>query len=176
VGDGCTIAGAWKGLKEMKELGFISRLPRMLGVQAKGAAPLYDAFKKGQKRIDPVEAKTIADSIAVGQPRNWRKALTAIEESRGAMVTVEDEEILEAMRITARMAAVFSEPAGAAAVAGLVNAVKQGVVSKSERALAVLTGNGLKDTKSAIQATTPPIDVAPELKALDAELHERRLV
>lgn len=176
VGDGCTIGGAWKGLKEMHRLGFLKRLPKMLGVQAAGSAPITEAFQKHTDSVRTVEPQTLADSIAVGQPRNWRKALRAIHESGGAMVNVEDAEILEAMRKSARLAAVFAEPAAATAIAGLAAAVKGGVVGGGETALCVVTGNGLKDVKSAIQATTPPIDLPPEMDALDAKLQERRLL
>jgi len=176
VGDGCTIGGAWKGLKEMHQLGFTPRLPKMLGVQAEGSAPLTEAFEKNAEAIRPIEAQTLADSIAVGQPRNWRKALRAIRESKGAMVSVSDSSILEAMRKSARLAAVFAEPAAATAIAGLAKAVEKGIVRKSETALVVVTGNGLKDVKSAIQATSPPIDIPPNLSALDAELNHRRLL
>jgi threonine synthase len=176
VGDGCTIGGAWKGLKEMQRLGFLRRLPRMLGVQAAGSAPITEAFRRRADAVRAVEAQTLADSIAVGQPRNWRKALRAIRESEGAMVNVEDGEILEAMRRTARLAAVFAEPAGATAVAGLAAAVQAGIVGRNESALCVITGNGLKDVKSAIQATTPPIDLPPQMEALDAQLKQRGLL
>src|SRR5437867_283273 len=81
VGDGCTIAGTWKGLQEMRALGFISRLPRMLGVQAAGARPLVDAFEQ-RRDLEPGPAQTLADSICVGHPRNWRKALRRSEERR----------------------------------------------------------------------------------------------
>lgn len=176
VGDGCTIGGAWKGLQQMHQLGFLKKLPRMLGVQASGSAPITEAWANKADAVRTVEAHTLADSIAVGHPRNWRKALRAIRESNGAMVNVEDAEILEAMRKTARLSAVFGEPAGAASVAGLAAAVKQGIVGQGETALCVITGNGLKDVKSAIQATSPPIDLPPELGALEAELKERRLL
>ncbi|HYV47267.1 MAG TPA: threonine synthase [Myxococcaceae bacterium] len=176
VGDGCTFAGAWKGLQQMHQLGFLKKLPKMLGVQAAGSAPITEAWKSGANEIKTVDAQTLADSIAVGTPRNWRKALRAVRESNGAMVNVEDADILDAMRKTARLAAVFGEPAGAASVAGVMAAVKQGVVGAGETALCVITGNGLKDVKSAIHATTPPIDLAPEMDALEAELKERRLI
>jgi threonine synthase len=176
VGDGCTIAGAWKGLKEMRRLGLIARLPKMLGVQAEGSAPLVEAFEGKVDAIRPIEARTLADSIAVGQPRNWRKALGAIRESRGAMISVSDAAILEAMRQTARLAAVFAEPAGAAGIAGIAAALEKGLVEPNETALVAITGNGLKDTKSAIQATTPPIDLRPEAEELDAVLRERQLL
>src|SRR5258708_7412635 len=99
VGDGCTIAGIWKGFREMQTLGLIERTPKMLGVQA--AAP-----------------NTIADSIAVGVPKNWKKATLAISESGGDMIKVSDDEILDAMRYTGRLAGIFAEPAAATAVAG----------------------------------------------------------
>ena len=177
VGDGCTIAGAWKGLKEMHRLGFLPKLPRMLGVQAAGAAPLTAAFRSGEERLSPSGSDTLADSIAVGVPRNWRKALRAIRESGGTMINVEDAEILEAMRTTARLAGVFGEPAGAASVAGLGAAVRQGVVGRGETAVCVITGNGLKDVKSAMQAAAvPPIDLPPDLGMLETALRERRLL
>jgi threonine synthase len=176
VGDGCTLAGAWKGLKEMRQLGLISRLPRMLGVQAEGSAPLAEAFQNKRDGIRPVEPHTLADSIAVGQPRNWRKALRAVRESKGAMISVSDSAILEAMKQTARLAAVFAEPAGAAGVAGVVQALQQGIIQSKETVLVVITGNGLKDAKSALQVTTAPVDLRPDPIELDAALKERRLV
>ena len=118
VGDGCTVAGVWKGFRELHTLGLIERTPRMLGVQAEGAAPVTTAFFRGGDLI-PIEPNTIADSIAVGVPRNWKKAVLAVRESGGTMINVEDDEILDAMRYTGRLAGVFAEPAAATAVAGL---------------------------------------------------------
>ncbi|MBI2899647.1 MAG: threonine synthase [Planctomycetes bacterium] len=165
VGDGCTIAGVWKGLVEMRRLGFIDRLPRLLGVQAEGARPVVDAFR-GKRDLVPGPANTFADSISVGHPRNWRKALKAIADSGGTMVAVSDAEILEAMRLGARLGGVFGEPAGAAALAGVMRAG----IAKSESALAVVTGNGLKDIRGAMEAVGPPLVVEPDLAALDKVL------
>ncbi len=175
VGDGCTIAGAWKGLWEMWTLGFTPRVPRMLGVQAEGAAPVYRAWRDGTD-LAPCAAETLADSIAVGHPRNWRKAVAAIRESGGAMVTVADAEILEAMRLTARLGGTFGEPAAAAAVAGVRAAVHQGLIPRDARTLAVITGSGLKDVRGALQAAGSPLDVPPEMDALATGLCERGLV
>ncbi len=175
VGDGCTLAGAWKGLWEMHQLGLLPRLPRMLGIQATGAAAVARAWKTGEEVI-PSEAHTVADSIAVGHPRNWRKALRALRASHGAMVCVEDEEIREAMRTMARSAAVFGEPAASAALAGLARAVREGVVGRHESAAVVVTGNGLKDVQSAIAAVAPPMELRPDLAALEQVLQERRLL
>jgi threonine synthase len=174
VGDGCTIAGTWKGLKEMHALGFIRRLPRMLGVQAAGASPLVDAFRE-QRDLVPSEAQTLADSICVGHPRNWRKALRAVRESGGTFVAVPDEAILDAMRAAGRRAGIFGEPAGVAGVAGLRRAVEEGIVDRRESALAVVTGSGLKDTKNAMRAAGKPVDLPPDDEALADHLREHPL-
>ena len=165
VGDGCTIGGIGKGLQEMKRLGFIDRVPRLLGVQAEGARPIVDAFHTN-KDLMPTSTNTLADSIAVGTPRNWRRAIQQIRLSHGEMIAVSDDEILDAMRMTARLGGVFGEPAGVAGVAGLKKAVAQGIVRSNESAVVVITGNGLKDIQSAKQASGQPISVEPELTAL----------
>lgn len=169
VGDGCTIGGIGKGLQEMRRLGFIDRMPRLLGVQADGAKPMLEAFKSGKDLI-PSDTNTIADSIAVGTPRNWRRAIQQIKASHGDMIAVSDEEILEAMRLTARLGAVFGEPAGITGVAGLKKAIATGIVTPSESAVAVITGNGLKDIHSAKQAAGQAIDVEPDLVTLEKVL------
>ncbi len=171
VGDGCTIGGIGKGLQEMKRFGFIDRMPRLLGVQAEGAKPMLEAFRSGRDLI-PSDTNTIADSIAVGTPRNWRRAIRQIKASHGDMIAVSDEEILEAMRLTARLGGVFGEPAGVTGVAGLKKAIASGIVKPNESAVAVITGNGLKDIHSAKQASGQAIDVEPELAALEKALRK----
>ena len=172
VGDGCTLAGTWKGLQEMHALGFIPRVPRILGVQAQGARPLVDAFEAGGDVV-PGGAETIADSICVGHPRNWRKALRAVRASGGAFVAVPDDAILEAMREAGRRAGVFGEPAGVACLAGLRQAVRDGLVEHRQTALAVVTGSGLKDVRTAIRVAGTPFDLPPDDAALADHLHER---
>jgi threonine synthase len=175
VGDGCTISGIGKGLEEMKRLGFIDRMPRMLGVQAEGAKPLMDAFLSG-KDLLPTPTDTIADSIAVGTPRNWRRAIQKIKESNGTMAAVSDKEIVEAMRLTAQLGGVFGEPAGVAGVAGLKKAITQGIVKPGESAVVVITGNGLKDIASAKKAVGQTIDIVPKLTILEQNLKNLSLV
>jgi len=169
VGDGCTIGGIGKGLREMHRLGFIPRLPRLLGVQAEHAAPIVHAFRSGSSLV-PVLAETVADSIAVGTPRNWRRAIAVVAASAGSMITVNDDEILSAMNATARLGGVFGEPAGVAGVAGLRKAVACGVIRRGESALVVITGSGLKDIESARKAGGDPLDVAPDIDALERSL------
>ncbi len=166
VGDGCTIAGVWKAFKELKTLGLIERAPRLLGVQAEGAAPVTACFRSGAP-LDPIEPKTLADSIAVGVPRNWKKAVLAVEESGGTMINVSDEEILGAMRYTGRLAGIFAEPAAATAVAGLRRAVAEGLIGRRAGATAIITGNGLKDVRSAQSAVGEPFEVQPDGAGLE---------
>ncbi len=175
VGDGCTIAGAWKGIWEMHKLGITPRLPKMLGVQAIGASPIVTAFRN-QTDLVSSSAETIADSICVGEPRNWRKAIKAIEDSNGEMIQITDEEILEAMRLAARSAAVFGEPAGVAALAGLKRARQAGVVKAKESALVVIAGNGLKDVQTARQAAGSPISIEPNMDKLEQVLAREKLI
>jgi threonine synthase len=169
VGDGCTIAGVRKAFHEMKILGLIERTPKMLGVQAAGAAPITEAFRSGEA-LKPMDPQTVADSIAVGAPRNWQKAVMAIRESGGEMINVSDDEILDAMRYTGRLAGIFAEPAASTAVAGVRAAVAQGVIARGAEVLAIVTGNGLKDIRSAQSAVGAPIDVAPKWDSLQAVL------
>ena len=169
VGDGCTVGGVWKGLVEMHKLGFMSRLPKVLGVQAAGCQPFLTAWKNNEP-LQPTDADTLADSIAVGHPRNFRKGMKAIVESGGAFISVTDEEILDSIRTLARKAAVFGEPAGVAGVAGVRNAVKQGVIAAHETVALLITGNGLKDIQSAIKAAGAPTYIEPELAAVKAAL------
>ncbi len=169
VGDGCTIGGVWKGLKEMHGLGLLSRLPRILGVQAKGCQPFVTAWRN-RTGLTPCEANTLADSIAVGHPRNFIKGMRAITESDGAFIGVSDEEILEAIPMLARKAGVFGEPAGVAGAAGVRRAVAAGIIGRAESVALIVTGNGLKDIQSAIRAAGHAIAVRPEMEEVRAAL------
>lgn len=169
VGDGCTVAGIWKGMKEMQRFGIWKRLPRLLGVQAWGAAPLADAFMHGHDdRVVKVQAVTCADSIAVGEPRNWKKALQAVRESGGAFVKVPDDAILVAAKELAAATGVFAEPTGAAALAGILDAREKGLIGAKEKVLHVVTGHGLKDVRGAAAK-------APEARRIGVSLDEVRM-
>lgn len=169
VGDGCTIAGIWKGLAEMHALGVIDRLPRLLGVQADGVAPVLYAVAH-DRLPDLSDGTTIADGINVQVPRNWRKARRAILDSEGTMVAVSDEQMLAALAKLGRHG-VFGEPAAAAALAGVEEAIRQKTIGPKDRVLAVVTGSGLKDTVSAIKAAGQPIALQePSLDAVAAGL------
>lgn len=166
VGDGCIIGGLWKGLTDLLALGFIGKMPKLMGVQAEGAAPLVRAWQEGTEDIEPVVLDTLADSISVGVPRDRIKALRAVRQTGGEYVAVSDEEILNAMRVLARGAAVFAEPAGATGFAGLAKLAREGRIDPEERIVVLVTGNGLKDVASAIKATGQPHLIEPTIEDL----------
>ncbi|MEL7566003.1 MAG: threonine synthase [Dehalobacterium sp.] len=168
VGDGCTIAGAWKGFKDLYQVGLIDRLPKMIGVQAEGCCPITKAFHGGS--LEPMEENTIADSIAVGVPRNPQKALNAIKESKGTMINVTDEEILEAMKLLGNTCGIFGEPAGVTGLAGLKKLISLGMIDRNDRIVTCITGNGLKDIQNAIKAAGEPIKVNPDITELKMKL------
>lgn len=147
VGDGCTIGGIYKGLFDFKSLGLINKIPKIIGVQAEGCSPFYDAFISNS-RIKEAEENTIADSIAVGIPRNPVKGLDAVQKSNGFYMTVSDQEIVDAILKLGEFEGIFAEPAAAASVAGLIKLVRQNKLKKQDRIAIIITGNGLKDTKS----------------------------
>lgn len=168
VGDGCTIAGAWKGFKDLYQVGLIDRLPKMIGVQAEGCCPITKAFQGAA--LEPMEENTIADSIAVGVPRNPQKALNAIRESKGTMINVSDEEILLAMKLLGHTTGIFGEPAGVTGLAGLKKLIEMDVINPNDRIVTCVTGNGLKDIQNAIKAAGAPIKVNPDMDELKEKL------
>lgn len=174
VGDGCTIAGVWKGLRDLYETGFIDRLPKLLSVQAEGCCPLNRSLQTGEP-WSPMEENTLADSIAVGVPRNADKALNAVRESGGIAVNVSDEEILEAMRLLGRTQGVFGEPAGVTGTAGVKKALELGLIDPDATVVSIVTGNGLKDVQNGIRAAGEPMLVRPDLDALLSAFDARNI-
>ena len=172
VGDGCTIAGVWKGLKDLYAIGFIDRLPRLISVQAEGCHPINRAVAE-KKPWHPMEENTLADSIAVGVPRNADKAIMAIGESNGIVVNVSDEEILAAQRLLGRTCGVFGEPAGVTGTAGVKRLCEQGILGRDDTVVSVVTGNGLKDVENAIRSTGEPMKLPNDLDRLTAEFESR---
>lgn len=166
VGDGNILSGLWKGFNDLFRLGWIERLPQMIGVQAAGASAVVEAANgDGIVRIGP--AQTIADSINVGQPRDATAAVRAIRESGGYGVKVSDAEILAAIGRLARATGVFAEPAAAAAFAAFVQQSESGALKSDERVLLMLTGNGLKDVEAARRTVSAPLRIAPDFSELD---------
>ncbi len=167
VGDGCTIGGVYNGFHDLYELGFIERIPKILGVQSTGCCPFVDAARENRDLI-PAEENTLADSIAVGVPRNPKKALRAVSASNGAWIAVSDEDILATMGILGRSEGIFGEPAGVTASAGVMRAVRQRIIKPNETVTTISTGSGLKDVKNALRAAGRPHKCAPSIEALEA--------
>jgi threonine synthase len=159
VGNAGNITAYWKGYREYQDFGRVGRLPRMLGFQAAGAAPIVAGH--------PIEEPdTVATAIRIGRPASWYGATAAASESGGGIFAVRDDEILEAYRYLAQYESLFCEPASAASVAGLV---KVGVPSDAT-VVCVLTGHGLKDPDIAISQIAVPTAVDADRRAIRAEL------
>ena len=171
VGDGNIISGIHKGFKELFQLGWIARIPRIIGVQAEGSSAVSNAFHGNTETITPVSSKTIADSISVNLPRDGVRAVRAVKETGGTYVNVSDDEILKAIAELGTVG-VFAEPAGAAAYAGLIKGAGSGLVGGEDPILVLNTGSGLKDIRAAMSAASyqaAPI-IKPTLKAVKRAL------
>ena len=170
VGNAGNITAYWKGYKEYKEWGKIKRLPKMLGFQAEGAAPIV--------RGHPIEnPQTIATAIRIGNPASWEKAEQARDESGGLIDLVSDKEIINAYKLLAAREGVFVEPASAASVAGLLKLAKKKYFKRNTqyarrntRIVCILTGHGLKDPDRAIKTIKEPKVVKPDLKTILREI------
>ena len=165
VGDGCTIGAVYKGFYDLKTLQLIDRIPKILGVQSEGCAPFVIA-EENQRELIETDENTIADSIAVGIPRNPIKALNAVRKSSGRFIAVSDQSILESMRILGELEGIFAEPASAAGLAGLIKAIEIGIISPSQSVVFIHTGNGLKDPQSAERIVDAPHEINKNLEAL----------
>jgi len=165
VGDGNIISGIHKGFKDLQALGWLEQMPRLIGVQAAGSAAIANAYLAGNETIVPVSATTLADSISVDLPRDGVRAVRAATQTGGAYLTVPDEAILAAIAELGKVG-IFAEPAGATAYAGLVQALKQGLVNSSDPVLVLNTGSGLKDVKAAMQAVHEAPIIEPRLEAV----------
>ncbi|AKL73985.1 L-threonine synthase [Actinobacteria bacterium IMCC26256] len=163
VGNAGNITAYWMGYKEYSGMGRSQRLPRMLGWQAAGAAPLVIGH--------PIsKPETIATAIRIGDPASWDGAIGARDESGGHIGMVTDEEILSAYRLLAETEGVFVEPASAASVAGLLKAVEEGLVTRGESVVCTVTGHGLKDPERAIKQVVVSDPVAATTEAVAREL------
>ncbi len=175
VGDGCTVGGVYKGFYEFYRLGLIDRIPKILAVQSTGCEPFCIASKT-HSPLQEADENTIADSIAVGIPRNPIKAMHAVEYSHGEWISVSDESILKAMSLLGRYEGIFGEPAGVAALAGVIKAIDEGIIKKSETVTYIVTGNGLKDPVSAQKAISQPTLMKPDLAELDKYLKQKGVI
>ncbi len=166
VGDGVIISGVYKAFYDLKAAGLISKLPRLVCVQAERSAAIHHYLRTGkyQNARRPV---TIADSISVSIPSNAHLARRAVMESRGFSITVSDREILRAQRTLAEQTGVFAEPAAAATVAALRKLQGSDLLDRKEQIVLLITGHGLKDVEAALNTIRIPASIEPALEALD---------
>lgn len=168
TGDGNILSGVYKGFYDLNKLGWIRKIPRIVAVQSTRSRAIAAAWQRYQagspveRCVEAVEATTLADSISVGYPRDADGALRALRDSYGWVQEVEDSGILEAIRQLAAQWALFAEPAGAAAFAGFRDALAQGLLAKGTRACVLVTGNGLKDPRAALDGLPPPMRVSKD--------------
>lgn len=152
VGDGNIISGLHKGFKDLCAVGWIERAPRIIGVTATLAPSLYHAWQQDGEHIESAPSSTIASGISVDLPRDGVMALRAVRETGGMLIESTDKEMLDAMKVLAREAGIFTEPASAAACVGLLKARRMGIIHDGEEVVLQLTGSGLKDVRSALSA------------------------
>ncbi len=157
VGNAGNITAYWAGYKAYKAAGKTKSLPKMIGFQAEGAAPIV----RGHIVENP---ETVATAIRIGNPASWKPAEAARDESGGLIDMVTDAEILEAYKLVAATEGVFCEPASAASIAGLIKKTKEGYFEKGGRVVCTLTGHGLKDPDNAIKQSPAPVTCEPEMK------------
>jgi len=165
VGDGNIISGLHKGFKDLYELGWLEELPSLYGVQAEGSASISNAWFSRTEIIQPVSAKTIADSISVDLPRDGVRAIRAMRETGGRPVLVSDDEIIRAISELGKYG-IFTEPAGAASYAGIIKAITHGWITKDDNVMIVVTGSGLKDVRAAMQSVSEAPIIEPTLAAV----------
>jgi len=167
VGNGGNSAAYWKGFEEYETMGFVSGHPMIRGIQAEGSAPIAHMFEHGERVLEPVlKPDTVATAIRIGNPANWKKTVRAIRESGGTASTVSDEEILRAQKLMATSGGIFAEPAGAAALAGVIKDLEEGKLDKSSEVVCVSTGHGLKDPDTAISQCAKPKVIEASIDAL----------
>jgi threonine synthase len=173
VGNGGNSAAYWKGFSEYEALGQVEGHPVIRGIQAQGAAPIASMFTGDSDKFVPVKhPDTVATAIRIGNPANWKKTVRAIRNSGGTATTVTDTDILNAQRLLARHEGIFAEPAGAAALAGLVKDIENGAVDKTAEIVCVSTGHGLKDPDAAIAQSARPRTIEISMSALEKLVKE----
>jgi len=174
MGCGTNIAALWKGFKEFHELGLISTLPRMIGVQPIGCQPIVTAFLQGSDDTVPVKKpESVASALIAGDPLDGLKALAALRESGGCALSLNDTEILEAQQRLARQESIFVEPSGALPVGALALLLTSGRVRADESVVCLATGNGLKDPRAALRILPSPATIDPSMQEVEKFLKLR---
>ena len=164
MASGSLLTKIWKGLHELRTVGLVDEVrTKINGAQAEGCSPIATAHKEGRDFFKPVKPKTIAKSLAIGNPADGYYALKATAESKGAMDAVSDEEVVDAIKLLAQTEGIFAETAGGVTIGVLRKLVKQGIIKKTDVTVAYITGNGLKTQEAVVDAVGRPVRIQPSL-------------
>jgi threonine synthase len=164
----------YKGIKELAWLGLIEwQHTRMSGAQAEGCSPIAEAWDRRSFLIKPQKPNTIAKSLAIGNPADGYYALKTMADTNGAAATVNDDEVVDGIKLLAETEGIFAETAGGVVISGLRHLVKEGHVRPDEVVVAFITGAGLKTQEAVIPAIQPPLSIRPTLQSFEDALHER---
>lgn len=164
MASGSLLTKIWKGLHELHALGLVENVrTKINGAQAEGCSPIATAHKEGRDFFKPVKPKTIAKSLAIGNPADGYYALKATAESKGAMEAVSDDEVVDAIKLLAQTEGIFAETAGGVTIGVLRKLVKQGLIKKTDVTVAYITGNGLKTQEAVVDAVGRPVRIQPSL-------------
>jgi threonine synthase len=168
IASGSLLTKIWKGLKEFEQLGLIPPVKtRVSGAQAEGCSPVAEAFKTKRDFIKPVKPKTIAKSLAIGNPADGYYALKTVKETGGSIETATDPEIVEGITLLAETEGIFAETAGGVTIAVLKKLVAQGKIRKGDLTVAYITGHGLKTQEAVMQAVGEPVRIQPNLTSFE---------
>jgi threonine synthase len=163
----------WRGLNEFKELGLIDDVQtRMHMTQALGCSPVVTAFNEGSMEVRPVRPNTIAKSLAIGNPADGYYGLKVIKDSRGTATAVDDQEVVDGIRLLAETEGIFAETAGGVVISGLARLAKSGAIGSQDLTVAFITGNGLK-TQEVVADSFQPLLVKPTMGSFEDALAAR---
>ncbi len=176
VASGALLRAIHRGFEQFRDLDLIDKVPRLFGAQAEGCSPIAAAYKEGVSTLKPVEApKTIAKSIAIGDPADGRYVLETVRQTSGSVEAVSDSEILAAIVELGRSEGVFVEPAGGVAVAAARKLIHEGIIHRDDTTVCCITGNGLKTPELVLDEPSVgrPVTISPDLEALKEQLKGR---
>ncbi len=175
TGVGTNLSAIWKGFNEYFRFGLITKLPRMIAVQAQGAAVLVEAYEKHKKSYKPwKKTETICSAVAVADPIDGKLALKAVYDSDGTMIAVSDDETLKMQKKLASSEAIFCEPSSALAVAAVPHLLKKNLIGKKETVVLVATGNGLKDPMTSLGSLPTPPTLEADFKVVSRDIKAGR--
>jgi len=174
MASGALLNAICKGFEELQKIGFIEKSKiKVSGAQAEGCAPIVNAFKSKTEDVKPIEKpNTTAKSLAIGNPGDGVYAVKKIKNSGGIAESVNDQEIIEAIKLLAKTEGIFTEPAGAVTIAVLKKLVENNFIESDERIVCYVTGNGLKTTEILVDSLKKPIEVEPKIESLENILTE----